>query len=544
MAVWKLAPALAARQRRRAQARRADPGVDHVPDGPDRATCCRRACSTSSTASASRRASRWRRRPRIRKIAFTGETTTGRLIMQYASAEPHPGDPGARRQEPEHLLRRRRGAPTTTSTTRRSRASRCSPSTRARSAPARRRALIQAVDLRRRSWPTPSSAPRRSSRATRSTPTRMIGAQASTTSSRRSCPTSRSARRRAPRCSPAASAPHLDGDLAGGYYVQPTIFEGDNSMRIFQEEIFGPVVSVTTFADYDDAIKIANDTLYGLGAGVWSRDSAHRLPRGPRHPGRPGVDELLPRLPGARGVRRLQGLGHRPREPPDDARPLPADQEPAGQLQPERSSASSDRPPVVRGLRAGLRRAAARVLDRQEPLGHPRRGAAEPLQLALHRDRPGPPTARRRQREGPTDATRTRRRGSPSPPRPPSCCATCGTDHGPLMFHQSGGCCDGSSPMCYPAGDFITGDADVHLGDLDIGGTGDAVDAGPGVDVPQPVRVLEAHPPDHRRRARPRRRVLPRGAHRAAASSSGRGCSPTTRPRGSRPAEDRARPAG
>jgi len=64
----------------------------------------------------------------------------------------------------------------------------------------------------------------------------------------------------------------LDGDLAGGYYVQPTIFEGDNKMRIFQEEIFGPVVSVTRFDDYADAIKIANDTLYGLGAGVWSRD--------------------------------------------------------------------------------------------------------------------------------------------------------------------------------------------------------------------------------------------------------------------------------
>ena len=63
----------------------------------------------------------------------------------------------------------------------------------------------------------------------------------------------------------------LDGDLSGGYYVQPTIFKGDNGMRIFQEEIFGPVVSVTTFSDYDDAISIANDTLYGLGAGVWSR---------------------------------------------------------------------------------------------------------------------------------------------------------------------------------------------------------------------------------------------------------------------------------
>ncbi|MEI7545072.1 MAG: aldehyde dehydrogenase [Mycobacteriaceae bacterium] len=64
----------------------------------------------------------------------------------------------------------------------------------------------------------------------------------------------------------------LGGELSGGYYVQPTIFAGDNSMRIFQEEIFGPVVSVTSFTDYDNAISIANDTLYGLGAGVWSRD--------------------------------------------------------------------------------------------------------------------------------------------------------------------------------------------------------------------------------------------------------------------------------
>jgi aldehyde dehydrogenase len=65
----------------------------------------------------------------------------------------------------------------------------------------------------------------------------------------------------------------LPGDLAGGYYVQPTIFQGNNKMRVFQEEIFGPVVSVTSFKDFDDAIAIANDTLYGLGAGVWSRDT-------------------------------------------------------------------------------------------------------------------------------------------------------------------------------------------------------------------------------------------------------------------------------
>ena len=73
----------------------------------------------------------------------------------------------------------------------------------------------------------------------------------------------------------------LGGELSGGFYVAPTIFEGDNSMRIFQEEIFGPVVSVTRFSGFDDAIKIANDTLYGLGAGVWSRDgnTAYRAGR-------------------------------------------------------------------------------------------------------------------------------------------------------------------------------------------------------------------------------------------------------------------------
>jgi aldehyde dehydrogenase len=71
---------------------------------------------------------------------------------------------------------------------------------------------------------------------------------------------------------------HLPGDLAGGYYVKPTVFKGHNRMRIFQEEIFGPVVSVTTFKDDAEALSIANDTLYGLGAGIWSRD-ANRLYR-------------------------------------------------------------------------------------------------------------------------------------------------------------------------------------------------------------------------------------------------------------------------
>ena len=77
-------------------------------------------------------------------------------------------------------------------------------------------------------------------------------------------------------------------------HVQPTIFAGDNSMRIFQEEIFGPVVSVTSFADYDEAIRIANDTLYGLGRGMEPQRQSG-LPGRPGHQSRPGVDQLLSR---------------------------------------------------------------------------------------------------------------------------------------------------------------------------------------------------------------------------------------------------------
>ncbi|MGE5260727.1 MAG: aldehyde dehydrogenase, partial [Actinomycetota bacterium] len=74
----------------------------------------------------------------------------------------------------------------------------------------------------------------------------------------------------------------LNGELAEGYYIEPTVFAGNNKMRIFQEEIFGPVLSVATFKDEAEALSMANDTLYGLGAGVWTRDinCAYRMGRG------------------------------------------------------------------------------------------------------------------------------------------------------------------------------------------------------------------------------------------------------------------------
>jgi aldehyde dehydrogenase len=74
----------------------------------------------------------------------------------------------------------------------------------------------------------------------------------------------------------------LEGDFGSGYYIKPTLIKGTNDMRVFQEEIFGPVVSVTTFKDEAEALAIANDTEFGLGAGVWSRDTniAYRMGRG------------------------------------------------------------------------------------------------------------------------------------------------------------------------------------------------------------------------------------------------------------------------
>ena len=209
---------------------------------------------------------------RIRKIAFTGETTTGRLIMQYASENLIPvtlelggkspniffndvmaADDGFfdRALEGFSMFALNQGEVCT-----------C-PS----------RALIQediyndfidkAVD--------------RVSKIKQGNPLdtdTMMGAQASNDQFEKIQSYLAIGKDEGAKVLIGGEAAHLGGDLEGGYYIKPTVFAGQNSMRIFQEEIFGPVLAVTTFKDYADAIHIANDTLYGLGAGVWSRDGA------------------------------------------------------------------------------------------------------------------------------------------------------------------------------------------------------------------------------------------------------------------------------
>lgn len=217
--------------------------------------------------------------PRIRKIAFTGETTTGRLIMQYATENIIPvtlelggkspnlffDDVMAqddaywqKAQEGFSMFALNQGEVCT-----------C-PS----------RALIQesiADDFL-------DAVVERTQRIVRGNPLdteTMMGAQASNDQFEKIKSYLDIGRQEGAKLLTGGGIADLGGELSGGFYIQPTIFRGDNSMRIFQEEIFGPVVSATTFTDFDDAVRIANDTLYGLGAGVWSRNgnTAYRAGR-------------------------------------------------------------------------------------------------------------------------------------------------------------------------------------------------------------------------------------------------------------------------
>jgi aldehyde dehydrogenase len=208
--------------------------------------------------------------PRIRKIAFTGETTTGRLIMQYASQNLIPvtlelggkspniffGDIAAaddafydKAQEGFTLFALNQGEVCT-----------C-PS----------RALIQ-EDIYEKFLGDVVERTKRIKQGNPLDTETMIGAQASNDQLEKILSYIEIGRAEGAKVLTGGKRAELPGDLAGGFYVEPTIFEGNNSMRIFQEEIFGPVVSVAKFSDYEEALEIANDTLYGLGAGVWSRD--------------------------------------------------------------------------------------------------------------------------------------------------------------------------------------------------------------------------------------------------------------------------------
>ena len=273
--------------------------------------------------------------PRVAKVAFTGETTTGRLIMQYASQNIVPvtlelggkspnlffSDVAEQRDafydkalEGFAMFALNQGEVCTCPS--RALVQRSIYDTFVPDAIARVAAIKQGNPL--------------------DTET-MIGAQASNDQLEKILSYVEIGKAEGAKVLIGGERTILEGDLAGGYYVQPTVFEGDNSMRIFQEEIFGPVVALTSFDEEADALKIANDTLYGLGAGLWTREGsrAYRVGKGIQA-GRVWTN-CYHAYPAGRGLRRLQGLRHRPREPQDDARPLPADQEPAGVLQPGRA---------------------------------------------------------------------------------------------------------------------------------------------------------------------------------------------------------------
>jgi aldehyde dehydrogenase len=218
--------------------------------------------------------------PRINKIAFTGETTTGRLIMQYASENiipvtlelggksPNIFFDDVMREDDDFVDKALEGF--AMFALNQGEVCTC-PS----------RALVQRSIYDR----FMERAIKRVESIKQGDPYDMstqIGAQASNDQYEKILSYIDIGKKEGARVLAGGSANKLPGDLSGGYYIKPTVFEGHNKMRVFQEEIFGPVVSVTVFETPEQALEIANDTLYGLGAGVWTRDgnTAYRFGRG------------------------------------------------------------------------------------------------------------------------------------------------------------------------------------------------------------------------------------------------------------------------
>ncbi len=218
--------------------------------------------------------------PRVAKIAFTGETTTGRLIMQYASENLIPvtlelggkspniffadileadDDFFDKALEGFAMFALNQGEVCT-----------C-PS----------RALIQ-ESIYDRFMERAVARTQQIVEGNPLDPATMIGAQASNDQLEKILSYIDIGKKEGAKVLTGGARRIHPGELKDGYYIQPTIFEGENRMRVFQEEIFGPVLAVTKFKTMDDALSIANDTLYGLGAGVWSRDAntCYRMGRG------------------------------------------------------------------------------------------------------------------------------------------------------------------------------------------------------------------------------------------------------------------------
>ena len=218
--------------------------------------------------------------PRIAKIAFTGETTTGRLIMQYASQNlipvtlelggksPNIFFADVMAEDDDYLDKALEGF--TMFALNQGEVCTC-PS----------RALIH-ESIFDRFIEKAIARVKKVSQGHPMDPGTMIGAQASSEQLEKILAYIDIGRQEGAEVLTGGARAELEGDLAGGYYVTPTVFKGHNKMRIFQEEIFGPVLSVTTFKTDEEALEIANDTLYGLGAGVWTRDGAraYRFGRG------------------------------------------------------------------------------------------------------------------------------------------------------------------------------------------------------------------------------------------------------------------------
>jgi len=217
--------------------------------------------------------------PRVNKVAFTGETTTGRLIMQYASENlipvtmelggksPNIFFPSVADADDEFFDKAVEGAVLFAL----NQGEVCTCPSRILVHESIYDKFMERVVARTKA--IVAGNPLEGST--------MIGAQASNDQYEKILSYINIGKEEGAEVLCGGAAQAFDGDISNGYYVQPTILKGHNKMRVFQEEIFGPVVCVTTFKTTEEAIAIANDTLYGLGAGVWTRD-AHELYQVPR----------------------------------------------------------------------------------------------------------------------------------------------------------------------------------------------------------------------------------------------------------------------